>query len=218
MAFEELNTRIPEIPTEEQPDIMAYSMLRNFVADLAPRATTDGMEMWAEFRYRFTGEANYPRWTKDFYLNGQNHTVALYRVNGEAPGGEKYSHSALRCSCSLPDYKSFVDLEAEYEPCPAKESVLDERVLPYKQILGSENIGRVKDDSLAKATEFVLDVVRRDQFAWPPSHRSDRLLVERLAQVFDISETRMMRAIEVLQEDELVRIHGQNHPSVSLAA
>src|SRR5438309_685177 len=120
MAFEELNSPIPEVKPDERPDIMAYSMLRNFVADLAPRSTTPGMSLWAELRYRAIGEINYPRWSEGFVINGTEHVVALCAVHGELPNGESYAHSALRCSCSLPDYKSFKNLEEEYQECPAQ--------------------------------------------------------------------------------------------------
>jgi hypothetical protein len=218
MAFEELDSPIAEIEPEDQPDIMAYSLLRNFIADLNPRKTTPGMDMWSEFRYRTTGETNYARWSDTFAIDGVIHTVALFGVQGEKPGGKKYSHSALRCSCNLPDYRSFRDLDEEYEPCPAKDMVINERVGIYRNLVGVEKLGTLSDESLRRATVFLVNLVRKNPLAWPPSNRSDRLLIDPVAEVFGVSKEKMREGAEELAQENVVRLYGESYPSISLAA
>jgi hypothetical protein len=218
MSLEELNSPIPGITPEEQPDIMAYSLLRNFVADLSPRKITPGMEMWSEFRFRSTKETNYPRWSETYKIDGVEHTVGLFGVQGELPNGESYSHSKLRCSCCLPDYKSYQDYYDEYQQCPAKDLIIAERVKVYRELVGVEKLGHLSDESLFKATIFLADFIRKTPLAWPPSDRSDRLLVDPLAKIFEIPAERMRAGIEELAHDNVVQIHGLKHPSISIAA
>jgi hypothetical protein len=218
MSFEDLDSTIPEIKPDDQPDIMAYSLLRNFVADLAPRSTTPGFEMWAEFRYRSTREINYPRWAETLVIDGESHTVALCGVHGELPNGTEYGHNVLRCSCSLPDYKTFTDLNDEYVPCPAKDRVINDRVGVYKSLVGAEKLGRLSDESLYKATIFLAGLIKKTPLAWPPSDRSDRLLVEPMAEVFEIPRERMLASAQELAHNKVVQLHGHIHPSISLAA
>lgn len=218
MAFEELGSPIPEIKPADQPDIMAYSLLRNFVADLSPRKTSDGMDMWTEFRYRATGEINYPRWSTDVVLEGETHTVGLFAVHGEMPGGKEYAHSKLRCSCDLPDYRSFLDLHEEYRPCPAKDLVISGRAAVYRRLVGIDQLGHLSDKSLFKATIFLIDLINKNPSAWPPSDRSDRLLVDPMAEVFEVPRERMRAGVEELAQDKVIQLHGHTHPSISLAA
>lgn len=218
MAFEELSSPIPEIKPEDKPDIMAYPIMSNFAADLNPRITTPGMEIWTEFRYRSIGETNHARWSSTIVIDGIEHNVALYGVQGEMPGGKEYGHSSLRCSCCLPDYKSFQDLHDEYHECPAQDLVIAERTKVYRELVGGEEIGAFDDESLYKVTAFLIDLVRRDPLAWPPSHRSDRLLVDPLAEVFGVPKERMRAGAQEMAQDKVIHLHGEKHPSISLAA
>ncbi len=218
MAIEELSSPIPEIKPEDQPGIMAYSLLRNFVADLKSRQTTPGMSLWSELRFRYLGETNYPRWSTTFAINGEEHTIALYGVQGELPNGKKYSHSSLRCSCGLPDHKSYIDLYDEYHECPAKDIVISQRAKVYKRIVGGDEFREFDDESLLKATVFLLNLIQRDPLAWPPSDRSDRILVNPLAEVFGIPKERMRANAEELAQNKVVELRGQRHPNIALAA
>jgi hypothetical protein len=154
MAFQELNSPIPEVSPSDQPDIMAYSLLRNFVAELRPQPITPGMDLWRELRFIATGECNYARWSNTLVIDRVEHTVALFGVSGEKPDGTCYQHSALRCSCSLPDHKSFRDLEEEYQPCPAKDQVIVDRTRVYREIMGSHAMGSVGRDTLMRLQFF----------------------------------------------------------------
>jgi hypothetical protein len=218
MAFKELESPIPEVLPEDQPDLMAYSLLQNFVADLTPRGTSDGMELWRELRYRATGEVNHPRWSQRVYVDGEIHTVGLYGVYGERPDGTSYDYNALRCSCSLPDHKSFVDLNSEYHSCPAKDFVIAERVKVYRELMGAKELGEISHGTLSKMTILLLEMIAKDRLAWPPSDRSDRVLIDPIAEVYDVSKPKMRQVVEELAEDKVVQIHGHTHPSLSLAA
>jgi hypothetical protein len=218
MAFEDLNSPIPLISQEELPDLMAYSLLQNSVADLSPRQTPEGMNLWSELRYRYTGETNYPRWSEVMTVGEDSHTVVLYGVQGELPGGKAYSHSSLRCSCCLPDHKSFVDIHQEYHPCPAKDLVIGERSAVYRQLVGGDELGFFDDQSLRSLTVFLVNLIKRDPLAWPPSDRSDRILVDPLAIVFGVPKKRMRTAAEELANQKVVHLTGQDYPSISLAA
>lgn len=218
MAVESLSSPIAQVSPEDLPDIMAYSLLRGFVADLSPRPTTPGMEMWAGLRFMGTGEKNHARWSETMVVDGVSHTVALYGVWGEKPGGQPYSHNALRCNCCLPNHKSFTDLAAEYQSCPAKDQVIARRTGVYKTLAGGSEFGSFDDDSLGKVTTFLVELVRKDPFAWPPSDRSDKLLVAPIAEILGVPEDRMLGGLRELAQDNVVHLHGNIHPSISLAA
>jgi hypothetical protein len=218
MTPSELNSTIPEIRSEDQPDLMAFSMLRNFVADLSPRPVSPGTTMWFEFRYRSTGEMNYSRWSKVINLDGQEHELTLCAVKGEMPGGVQYAHNTLRCNCCLPDYKSYKDLSDEYDPCPAKDLIIADRAHVYKSLVGVEQLGRLSNENLKKAIVFLARIVNNNPFAWPPSDRSDRLLLDPIAEVYDIEPDRVRTSAQELAEGEVIQLHGRQHPSISLAA
>ncbi len=242
MAFEKLSSPIPEISAEskrqipdflleeerarrrlltpeiKRPERPMYAFVRNFTPDLKPSETTMDMEFWYALRRDATGELNYPRWSRAIVVDGVEHTVALCGVSGEAPGGKQYIHSTLRCSCCLPDYKSYTDLKEEYQPCPAKDLVIDERTDVYREVVGGDEIRNIDDESLYKAVVFLVGLAQKNRFSWPPSDRSDRLLVDPMAKVYGIPKERMRAGAKEMADRKIVKLHGEQHPSISLAA
>jgi hypothetical protein len=215
MSFSELDSPIPRVSLDldtEYGDI-AYSLLTSYVVDLEPRPTTAGMGLWGELRRAAIHETNHPRWSKTIEVGGVEHVVGLYGVYGEMPNGEPYTHSALQCSCGLPDHSSFRNLAEGYQPCPAKNMVIAERTEVYRNVIGPEKIGKLTKKSLPAATRFLLGIAQRP-FAWPPSDRSDRLLIEPVAEVFDVPVSR----IEELADGTVIQLHNGDYPSISLAA
>lgn len=240
MAFEQLSFPQPEITIEEkrnisdfvleearavrriqQPEIERpvrpmYAFIRTFTPELKPLETSPGIDMWEEFRFGAIGEINYPCWKREIDINGAVHTVVVHHVYGELPSGAEYQHHALRCSCSLPDYKSFQDLNDEYQPCPAKDQVIDERIGVFRDFV--KDGGELDSQKLSDAMIFLVSLIRKNRLIWPPSDRNDRLMIDPLAKIYGVKPQMVHSTAEVLAQDNIVKLHGTTHPSISLAA
>lgn len=241
MAFEELRSPIPEFsiedkrlipefaaeetravrrilePTVKRPIRPMYSFVRNYTPDLAPRTVSPGTTLWGELRYLATGELNYARWADTVETEGEIHELTLHSAHG--PASNPYEHRVLRCSCCLPDYRDTSDINEEYVPCAGKEAVINSRTVVFRRILGLENTGcHLHGESLRKAAEFTIGLVRTDPYAWAPTDRSDRLLLAKLADVYEVDEHEMTEVVVELGKDNVVQLHPGNYPSISIAA
>jgi len=220
MAVERLRT--PEIKRPIRP---MYAFVRNFTPDLTPHTTTPGIDMWAEFRLIATGESNYSLWSEELLVNDEKHTVALHSVRGETPEGTPYHHNTLRCSCCLPDYRSNQDLEDEYAACPAKDLVIGTRVPVYKKILGTDQVNKFNNETLRLVNDNLdlivvsfLGFISSTSRIFPPSDRSDRLPLGRAAEVLDVPQERIQEVAQELEHNQVIQLHGEKFPSMSLAA
>lgn len=194
-----------------------YPLIANKSVDLTPQPVTPGAEMWADFRKGAIGELNYPRWAHSYSIGGVEHTVTLYHVIGENTGGE-YNYRLLRCTCCLPDIRDAGEIFADYNPCPAKDMVIAERAMAYKQAFGEGALPpeNAKDQVFEGALRMVMKIVELDPYAWPPSHRNDKLLLEGLAPVFGLPTETLIHEAKKLEENEVVVVQGEEHPTITM--
>lgn len=201
------------------PPIPMYAFVANRTAELAPQPTSPGMDMWVDFRKAVTDELNYPRWTGRFEFDGVSHTTTLFHIVGENQAGE-YNYRLLRCSCCLPDYHLATEIYEEYQPCPAKDLVIAQRAQIYKELFAPNYnmINEIRNRAFVGALKTIMGIIKTDPLAWPPSHRNDQLLLEGVAQIFDMPIAELHEEAKVLQENNIVILHGETHPSITIAA
>lgn len=197
----------PSIPRPVRP---IYNFLITKTPDLQPQHRDPEMVNWEYLRQLMLGQTNFPRWVKSVNIGGTNHTLAWYSV--AESGGESIHFRTLRCSCSLPPAKEPETLD--YKPCPAKNSEIFSRGEAFNKMLGADssysNIGAVTD--LLK--EFVKEA-QTDPFMWPPSHRSDALLVGGLSVALGVSQKLILEAAKTLETEKLVVIRDGEYPIIT---
>ena len=206
-------------PEVRRPVKPMYAFIVNKTAELATQPTSPGMDMWIDFRKAATDEFNYPRCTGSFEMDGVLHTTTLFHTVREAQE-TGYDYRLLRCSCCLPDYRLTTEVYDEYQPCPAKDMVIAKRAEVYEKIFGQHEyvVNKIRRAALVDALKFIMSIVQKDPLAWPPSHRNDQLLIQGIAPIFDMATSELHGQAKLLQEDNLVVLHGEANPSISIAA
>ncbi len=204
--------RNPEIKRPVRP---MYHLVRHRTPDLEIQDTTDEMVQWAELRKIMLAQTIHPRWVGSIAVGNTIHTIAWYMVAPQAENSGRH-YCTLRCSCSLPSVDE--PDSTEYAPCAAKDSVILERALAYRTALGiDEHLSAIKG-GLTDLLGNLISEVKNDHLIWPPSHRSDALLVDGLSATFGVSPKKIMDAALPLEENKVVRIHDTDHPTIALAA
>jgi hypothetical protein len=238
MALKELQVPIPEVSVEakrelpefvreeqravdrimypeiERPVRPTYHLIRNYTPDLAIQDTTPEMEQWASLRNLALAQTNHPRWVGSVVFGNNMHTIAWYMVS--PPEVESGHYCTLRCSCNMPSF-SEPDSQ-EYIPCEAKELVIEDRAQEYRSALQIDEGFLHFSGAVTDLLRDLVKTVRTNHLMWPPSHRSDVLLVDGLSATFGVSPKKVMDAALPLEKDKLVQIHDTDRPTLGLMA
>jgi hypothetical protein len=201
----------PEIIRPVRP---SYAFIRTRTVELAPVQTTPEMQTWEFLRSIAHNQANYPRWAGSIAVGSEFHTGVWYSV---APQESHTHYCTLRCSCNLPDIRE-PDTE-EYIGCDAQDGIISDRAQTYRKILGIDGDQlELVEGGLTEGLGSVILSLKNDHLAWPPSHRSDVLLVDGMAMTFNVNPKKIMNAAFTLQKQGLLEIRDYPQPVLSLAA
>lgn len=200
-------------PGVRRPVKPSYAFIRQRTIDLNPPQTTEDIELWSELRRGLLSQTNHPRWAGSIAVGNEFHTVGWFSV---VDSGVKEDHfCTLRCSCCLPAFDE-PDSQA-YEACEAKDSVIEDRAKVFRDLLGTDGLDTVPGGLEAALAHTVADI-KNDSLIWPPSHRSDALLVEGLALSFGVSPKKVLDAALSLQAARVLEIQDSERPILKLAA
>lgn len=202
-------------PGIQRPTRPMYAFVRQNTPDLERLETTEEMDALVAQRGLVLSETDHARWVGSIVIGNEAHTVAWYLIVPQADR-EATHFCTLRCSCRLPAIDE--PISKEYDPCPAKDAVIDQRAALYRDSLG---ITDQITDTRGALTDLIDDLVKRvksDHLLWPPSHRSDTLLVGGLSLTFGVSSERIMDAALPLEKRGTVQIQDSANPSIAIAA